>query len=62
MSTRPPQTGRAGTCMPRGRITWRITDLARKTLRRLRRELLDTEPATVIQLRNLGMINDGVLR
>src|SRR5262249_50684595 len=31
-------------------------------LRRLRQELLDTERATVIQLRNVGAINDGVLR
>lgn len=33
-----------------------------ENLRRLRQELLDTERATVIQLRNLGVINDGVLR
>ena len=33
-----------------------------ENLRRLRQELLDTERATVIQLRNLGAINDGVLR
>jgi monovalent cation/hydrogen antiporter len=33
-----------------------------ENLHRLRQELLDTERATVIQLRNLGVINDGVLR
>lgn len=33
-----------------------------ENLRRLRQELLDTERATVIQLRNLGVINDSVLR
>jgi len=33
-----------------------------ENMRRLRQELLDTERATVIQLRNVGAINDGVLR
>lgn len=33
-----------------------------ENLRRLRQELLDTERATVIQLRNVGVINDTVLR
>ena len=33
-----------------------------ENLRRLRQELLDTERATVIELRNRGVINDSVLR
>src|SRR5215472_6970445 len=33
-----------------------------ENLRRLRHELLDTERATVIELRNRGVINDSVLR
>jgi monovalent cation/hydrogen antiporter len=58
----PGADGQSGHTHTEGRDHLEEHRSHQQNLLRLRQELLDTERATVIQLRNEGLINDGVLR
>jgi len=58
----PGADGQSGHTHTEGRDHLEEHRSRQQNLLRLRQELLDTERATVIQLRNEGLINDGVLR